>query len=453
MNEAQAKKIFEKYNPANDVARCPNGRASVRKELDLYAKAAVNLYGIIPMKELVEIFNSQNVEQTSSDEVYNLLLPLVLKVKSPWYCFYKNSIVHYWAIENFDIADYWLRQQADKPRYVPDKNELLMFEKQYYEDAKQRRCWDNIYDYFSGTWPVSRHIYSCYREVKEYIIDADGISKLSEIFDKYDLVFPDESSMQRFLDLLMEAKNSTRLMENKGHTPAEMAKLLEAKRPKKTEPQLQKPRKVGMNDPCPCGSGKKYKRCCRLTEESKSAQLSRSECQLFYETWYGLMGFINEKLKILNARILPIYPNSISDEQVFRVREKLWENPNLIDKYIAAAKLPPEKTALLKSWRERHLKGMFVLLEYKPEYAVLLASGKDGDDRLYGVKGMTNSLAGVMKRQLPTTIETVLLPFNDKIIYDGFIGSMPIGYGEGAMKSIQEWHEKALAYGIITSME
>jgi uncharacterized protein YecA (UPF0149 family) len=23
-------------------------------------------------------------------------------------------------------------------------------------------------------------------------------------------------------------------------------------------------KKVGRNDPCPCGSGKKYKKCCRL---------------------------------------------------------------------------------------------------------------------------------------------------------------------------------------------
>ncbi len=29
--------------------------------------------------------------------------------------------------------------------------------------------------------------------------------------------------------------------------------------------------KVGRNDPCPCGSGKKYKQCCEKTEHSLSA--------------------------------------------------------------------------------------------------------------------------------------------------------------------------------------
>jgi len=27
--------------------------------------------------------------------------------------------------------------------------------------------------------------------------------------------------------------------------------------------------KIGRNDPCPCGSGKKYKKCCLLTEHPK----------------------------------------------------------------------------------------------------------------------------------------------------------------------------------------
>jgi preprotein translocase subunit SecA len=32
--------------------------------------------------------------------------------------------------------------------------------------------------------------------------------------------------------------------------------------PKKKQPMRRKISKVGRNDPCPCGSGKKYKKCC-----------------------------------------------------------------------------------------------------------------------------------------------------------------------------------------------
>ena len=33
--------------------------------------------------------------------------------------------------------------------------------------------------------------------------------------------------------------------------------------------------KVGRNDPCPCGSGKKYKKCCELKGSGKKLEASR----------------------------------------------------------------------------------------------------------------------------------------------------------------------------------
>jgi preprotein translocase subunit SecA len=35
---------------------------------------------------------------------------------------------------------------------------------------------------------------------------------------------------------------------------------------------LVKKTKVGVNDPCPCGSGKKYKKCCKPIDDAKAAQ-------------------------------------------------------------------------------------------------------------------------------------------------------------------------------------
>lgn len=56
--------------------------------------------------------------------------------------------------------------------------------------------------------------------------------------------------LEKFLLLYAELHNTTRMPENYGHTPE---KLFESERIKRT---------VGRNDPCPCGSGKKYKKCC-----------------------------------------------------------------------------------------------------------------------------------------------------------------------------------------------
>lgn len=123
MTEEKAKIIFEQYNRTSDVVRCPNGRAIIRKVIDSYARAAVNLYGIISRDDFVSIFNKQNADWTSNEEIYILLLPLVLK--DGWYCFYKEYIVHYWLFNDFDQADYLLKYQADKPRYIPKKVNFL----------------------------------------------------------------------------------------------------------------------------------------------------------------------------------------------------------------------------------------------------------------------------------------------------------------------------------------
>ena len=40
-------KTYNRYNDASKVVRCPNGKAQMRNELNKYAQAAINLYGII----------------------------------------------------------------------------------------------------------------------------------------------------------------------------------------------------------------------------------------------------------------------------------------------------------------------------------------------------------------------------------------------------------------------
>ncbi|MDD2214427.1 MAG: SEC-C metal-binding domain-containing protein [Oscillospiraceae bacterium] len=452
MSKSKAQRIFEKYNPAAAVTRCPNGRAPFRKLLDLYAKAAVNLYGVISIKEFAEIINRQNTEKTTPHEIFTLLLPVVLKHK--WYCFYKEYIVHYWAIDDFEYADFWLMEQGDKPRFIPPKDELLKFENPYYESEKQAASWQKLNAFIFEAWPDKGQIYRFYNELKEISAFSTSIQELSELFEKYGLAFSGEKQAQTFFNLLMDASNNTRMWSNKGYTPNEMSKLMAARSPQKDPSStiVSERKKIGLNDPCPCGSGKKYKKCCRLTEEARTAQLSSSECALFYETWYGLLGYVNERKKIISASIKPVYPNPVSDEQLYKVREILWKNPGLIDDYLDAVVLPDDKAGLFKAWRHYHKKGMFFLVEYKPEYAVAIGSNEQKEDRLYGIKGISRPLSSIMRRELPIQFETVLLPFEDKLIYDSFISSIPIGFGEGAKRAFRDMYDNALGHGIITRL-
>ncbi len=46
---------------------------------------------------------------------------------------------------------------------------------------------------------------------------------------------------------------------------------------KNTSSKLQKKRKIGRNDPCPCGSGKKYKNCCLNKPKEEMSQIESDE--------------------------------------------------------------------------------------------------------------------------------------------------------------------------------
>ena len=86
--------------------------------------------------------------------------------------------------------------------------------------------------------------------------------------------FPSFEFVQQLTAEIMELYNNTRQWVLKGHTPNEL--FQEEKkylRPLPSQPfkmvqpdskviDLSTRTEVGRNSPCPCGSGKKYKRCC-----------------------------------------------------------------------------------------------------------------------------------------------------------------------------------------------
>jgi len=66
--------------------------------------------------------------------------------------------------------------------------------------------------------------------------------------------------VNRFIYLLMEMSNNTRSWFNAGHSPNELRTLMGKDAVSITPTLIQV--KAGRNEPCPCGSGRKYKHCC-----------------------------------------------------------------------------------------------------------------------------------------------------------------------------------------------
>jgi hypothetical protein len=68
---------------------------------------------------------------------------------------------------------------------------------------------------------------------------------------------PTKGAVERFLPVLMDVWNETPRDDLGGRSPKE------AYGERRSEPSdTTVPLNLGRNRPCPCGSGKKYKRCC-----------------------------------------------------------------------------------------------------------------------------------------------------------------------------------------------
>ena len=446
MTKSQSKKIFDKYNPAGDVVSCPKGKTKLRDLLNFYAIAAVNLYGIIPRCEFAEIFNSYNKEQITSADVYKILLPKVLKDK--WYGFYKDYIVHYLALDNFDLVEYLEREQVGKPRYIPQKEDFLLYEDEEYEDTDH---WDNVFDYMCEAFGDSDNTFDCLEEIKEYLTFDFGINKIGAILEKYNIVLDDEKQAQDFFSMLMNAANNTRKWHNKGYTPEEMMKF-NSKTESKSPVFINQHKQIWPNEKCPCGSGKKYKKCCGTDESGGQAHLSHNDCGFFYNTWYKLLLLVNKKLSIVESKNMSVESFINDDAQLYKVSQKLWENPKIISAIINEGNLLSEKEIqLFQSWEKHHIQGQFILVKYEPEYAVLMHTIDEKTTKLYAVKGLKTSVAQIMQNKFPIMLETVLLPFEDKIVYDSFMSSYPVSLGEGIMEIIEKDYNKVMkTSGVVT---
>lgn len=235
-----------------------------------YIIALTNLYGQVPSSKVLEIYNGQNEEQISIDDVE---VYFDEDLSKNYVYAYKDHFVHETIIVHKDFKS-MLKKKADKPYYVPVKKELLKYVNSiYYEKSKQ--YWD-LHKY------VRKNFFAGDDEKAELLCEnliwecKEGLymQQVFDLFNTFGMNFKDEKQANEVLQLVMELSNNIRLWENNGYTPQEIFEEFEKPN---LRPLPDKPfkfggsnvmgKKIGRNDPCPCGSGKKYKKCCLGKEE------------------------------------------------------------------------------------------------------------------------------------------------------------------------------------------
>jgi hypothetical protein len=279
----------------------------------------IEYYGIAPVEIIYELYKLK--AKGTIDEMVDLLWSMPVDMVAscifsmdklgmenlpkddPLYSS-KGLLIHIPILEDKEF-DYLLRKQMDKDFYIPSVQQIEEICRIEYEASSP--AYKKLETFFQKKMhmPYENAVSWCL-QVWANSYDGESPAEMVNKLSDADIAFESDKQMEEFMGLLMEAHNNTRMIENRGHKPNEL-------RPKKfagcmptivpgssraaamlreAAPELNAlgipidlegdadtiattlypdgiggksikiEKKIYPNDPCPCGSGKKYKKCC-----------------------------------------------------------------------------------------------------------------------------------------------------------------------------------------------
>lgn len=246
----------------------PSFRKALQRSHQLYnyLMSAINLYGIIAPAKLVEIINAQNGGESISEEELLQQLDSFLQRTDQYFELRKGYIA------SLDMEDKEFEDLVDKvqgkPNFVPDQQELFKYaDHDYFEITPQLTA---LREFVTKEFRLDP-------ESAEYLVDDIQLSCSMEAslqdllyeFERRDLDFTSQQQAQQTVALITDVYDHTRMWSNAGHTLDELRQMQEMSGNQPATPSIRghivqqvRSNKIGRNEPCPCGSGLKYKKCC-----------------------------------------------------------------------------------------------------------------------------------------------------------------------------------------------
>lgn len=258
--------------------------------VEQYAYGIVNLYGLISLVEMRNMLNQYLHDLFRKEEIYEYLL--------------SSTVVRRHSFEMSDAHNTIIYVQSS---YLMDVEELKEEQNQR-SDIKEVKLFSKEEVFLAGNMPSFDIPCACSDELKEYMLtrlgygEEDINSLLISIWYNMQmetnpmsvitsLISHKLSSMQELqeaIELFMQYCNQCPRWFLKGYSPEEVSELFARDISRKAPhivagpnmkaagmnitPEMQMQfnelyettfeQKVGRNDPCPCGSGRKYKKCC-----------------------------------------------------------------------------------------------------------------------------------------------------------------------------------------------
>lgn len=284
-----------------------------------YFLAFAEFYAILPLNDAFKIIESQN-KNLVTEEQFIAFSEIARHEEHFYWILGMNelytqvpdgfpmereiilrSLLEYGYDDYYDLS----QKQNGKKLYVPKKADLFKYCDAFYvEETPQARA---VADFVKAEFKLSptevRNLMSDIVMSIRYF-DNNGMDNAFNCLEFMNLSFSDDQRLKEFIELYQNLHNNTRIPANRGFTPAELyvpsppkdisfspnlrnllrsgelnaidiiSSVADSDYPDEFKHAIIKEvisavdgssdagKNVGRNDLCPCGSGKKYKKCC-----------------------------------------------------------------------------------------------------------------------------------------------------------------------------------------------
>ena len=219
------------------------------------------LYGIVPFDIFVELVNSQSDDLLSWMEIHQILTEIPAEYME--FVVENNRLYHKGVYPNDRGL---LNAQGNKAYYIPTRAEIMdIGVNGYLSDDKYIQEFQKYLINKLGAMEDEAEFAG--RIIWRLICGECEMQSIFDVLEDLGLVVDSERELHNLIREINQLWNNTRKLLNRGYKPDEMRYQEKSKIKRSVNNIVNfkdvRKSKIYPNDPCPCGSGKKYKNCCR----------------------------------------------------------------------------------------------------------------------------------------------------------------------------------------------
>jgi len=232
------------------------------------------IYAIAPLKIVYRMYRRRPDYKVSYDEFLEILKQVP---ENDNMCIVRDDKMILKTVLRENLYERIEEYQGDREFYMPTPEEVLDYARHGYpsENPAYKKLENFLRDELHQNALQIREL--MYIVFKEFSMDG-MLSDIMEEFNSRNIVFASEKQTEEFAAIMMNVNNNTRMLDFRGYTPNEIARMSSTEAPSNVMPSIvpmgsiaatpsfipsnAATKKIYPNDPCPCGSGRKYKKCC-----------------------------------------------------------------------------------------------------------------------------------------------------------------------------------------------